>query len=294
MHLKRAFTLIELLVVISIIALLIAILLPALSSARTSAQVLKCTANVRSFSQAMFAYEADSSTLPSAAYRWEDAGSGRYAGYNWYQTLMGTGEQGANSSGYMGDNVKIETQRCPITMGLLPGFVVNDSGQSDTDQNAVYTYKYNEKIGGLRENMYNGSAFTSGSSFVELKPYSSDEIKNTSSTVLIAESVQPWSYNTSVWTNGASRAQAPLFRTAREVSVAHPQGEIAGTITVGSVTLPGRSGTGTIAWADGSVVQERGKQNNTWMSQNQSDPNNSFERGNADPDDMIFEPFWQR
>lgn len=284
---RRAFTLIELLVVISIIALLIAILLPALSKARESADIMLCTTNVRSFSQAMFTYQADASTLPRGAQAWEGAAN-RYGGHNWYQTLMGTGEQGAISSGYMGDNVKIEVQRCPITMKLLPGFVTNDSGHSDTEQNRVYTYKYNEKLGGLRESIYNGSTTQ------DLKPYSTDDVKDTSSTVLLAESVQPWSYNTVEFATNSSRAQAPLFRTAREVSVAHPQGEVSGSINVGSVSLPGRSGTGTIAWVDGSVVQERGSQNSTWMSQNQSDPNNSFERGNSNPDDMVFEPFWQR
>lgn len=285
---RRAFTLIELLVVISIIALLIAILLPALAKARETTLELTCTTNVRSFSQAMFAYQADSGTLPAGAKQWEGSAS-RYGGYNWYQTLMGTGEGGTISSGYMGDNVKIEVQRCPITMRNLPGFVTNDSGQSDTEQNRVYTYKYNEKLGGLRESIHNGSTTQ------DLQPYSTDAVKDASSTVLLAEAMQPWSYNAAFFTTNSSRAQAPLFRTAREVAIPHIQGAISGTaFVVGSVTVPGRNGTGTIAYVDGSVQLEKGRQTSRWMSQNQSDPNNSYERGNANPDDMVFEPFWQR
>ncbi|MEM6550683.1 MAG: type II secretion system protein [Planctomycetota bacterium] len=56
---REAFTLIELLVVISIIALLIAVLLPVLSSAREAARLVNCTATLRSYGQAYYAYGAD-------------------------------------------------------------------------------------------------------------------------------------------------------------------------------------------------------------------------------------------
>jgi prepilin-type N-terminal cleavage/methylation domain-containing protein/prepilin-type processing-associated H-X9-DG protein len=62
-HLGSGFTLIELLVVIAIIAILAALLLPALSSAKSKAQKIKCTSNLKQLTLAAIMYQSDNGPI---------------------------------------------------------------------------------------------------------------------------------------------------------------------------------------------------------------------------------------
>ncbi|HUN81113.1 MAG TPA: prepilin-type N-terminal cleavage/methylation domain-containing protein [Phycisphaerae bacterium] len=71
-----AFTLIELLAAISIIAILLAILLPSLSSARRTAKILVCQANLKGLMAGVFSYSASASDAIIPAYNTKGVSTG--------------------------------------------------------------------------------------------------------------------------------------------------------------------------------------------------------------------------
>ena len=64
----KGFTLLELLVVIAIVAALTGLLLPAITTARQSAQALRCASSLRQIGMAAFAYTADHNDQVVAAH----------------------------------------------------------------------------------------------------------------------------------------------------------------------------------------------------------------------------------
>ena len=279
---RRAFTLIELLVVISIIALLVGILLPALGKARTTALQIKCATNARAWSQGNFTFQADLGHLVPAGTGF----NGRAQGANWYDQLLGTGGQDGrtgNLTGYLGDNVAIDVQRCPLVLRDLPNFsstiLSNNSGD---DEKFVYTYKYSAGVGGVR-----GSG---ADSF--LKPASSDEITKPSETVMITETMVPRNYaipeagDTFDQVTGVARNGFALFREIGrdEIGIAHIETTKSGTFQVEQFELPNREGNSNQALVDGSVSSEKGSQSRNNVER--SRVGNSFEN-----QDLVWTPF---
>src|SRR3954468_3019791 len=103
---RRAFTLVALLVVIGIIAVLIGILLPALNSARRQAQIVACSANLRSVGQGTFVYAANNhGYLPP---RFREEVPSKYTYYGPHLTMLS-----------LQDNSTTDSQKLPCGLARL-------------------------------------------------------------------------------------------------------------------------------------------------------------------------------
>lgn len=140
---KYAFTLIELLVVISIIALLVSLLFPALAGARTAAETIQCSSNLRQIGASMVMYtESSNRYLPPVTYKMpNDPDQSHWVGPIYrlsLQQLLPT-----NTNLYTTVNIK----HCPSVLGGgKPGSYdnTNDNGFSHyiTDERLVGKYSH--------------------------------------------------------------------------------------------------------------------------------------------------------
>ena len=177
---KHKFTLIELLVVIAIIAILASMLLPALNQAREKARSIACINNLRQISSTFVFYVDDSDEFFPAYLPYG-------GGYSWAPRLAADGY--LNNGGILS---------CPshslATMSnrtLKDYLVYNVKEKRYTDWAFSYvSYGYNfRNIGGSSGLKNSWGSIPSSSSKLGRTPAKISQIKRTSATILLAESI---------------------------------------------------------------------------------------------------------
>eukprot|EP00752_Nemacystus_decipiens_P015011 g13367.t1 len=251
---KRAFTLIELLVVISIIALLIAILLPALSSVREGAKVTQCLTQVRSFNQAILAYEADNLTVPPISEKFNGKNSPATGASSrvWMDIVR--------DEGYFGVGEDSPNRTCPIVLRDT----VQHQQNSGFTQDGMFSYNMNATLDGWDNSRGSAEAF-------DAEPRSTAEVKDTSNTLLVGER-----YFTSDEIGGKNQRLRAFARIWNDTGVPHVESEITdgsgnAGITITGQFFPFRRGTINIGFVDGSARSEKGEMTSAGPANDGSD-----------------------
>jgi prepilin-type N-terminal cleavage/methylation domain-containing protein/prepilin-type processing-associated H-X9-DG protein len=118
---RKAFTLVELLVVIGIIAILIAFLLPALNRARSMADTVACSSNLKQYGMALHMYLNDYKGVLTA----DRIGNGTER-YSWWGERQGHAQQVKDG---LGQYVGVGRLRCSrnITSDPRLNYIINGS-----------------------------------------------------------------------------------------------------------------------------------------------------------------------
>jgi prepilin-type N-terminal cleavage/methylation domain-containing protein/prepilin-type processing-associated H-X9-DG protein len=285
---RRAFTLVELLVVIGIIALLISILLPTLAHVRKASEATKCATNLHGMAQAWAMYCNEYKIcVPGRLEKLVDGsanyGVGDSTEYRprWYELLGAQVGQFANKTP---KNTEDDTWQISNEWFLCPAVL-------DWNNSRNYPYGYNYQF--LGDTRPKGSRTAWGAKIWVNYPVPSSRPRNTSETVMIADSIgtaattpkigRQGYYNDGTkdqdavgnkgylldpprLTGDSDRADAELSPNYRTAPDARHMGKLNAAYVDGHVSLVTMQDIGYVVNADGSIPTSAAGATNRYFS----------------------------